>query len=235
MHDMSVTRASIALLPRLQGGNLAALLAVTIGTNLIDFVTLPGSGQRPGMAFAAAAALRVALVFLISFFVQRRLVDPRAGFGIDRAFWRFVLLQLLLLIGMIAVRAVMLKLIPPAPTLAGEWLANFMALAIWGFVAIRLLAWNAAIAAGAPWRDLGRLWRNLRGHDAGLLSALAMLVLPPAALHLAFTLIGVRIHIATRPLAFLGLVDGLVSALQLALNCAVATVALRLATGNEAR
>ena len=66
-------------------------------------------------------------------------------------------------------------------------------------------------------------------------AAFAILVLPPAALHLAFTLIGVRVPVAAGPLAFLCIVDGLVSALQLALSSAVAAVALRLATEREAR
>ncbi|MDO6413777.1 hypothetical protein Q4F19_05230 [Sphingomonas sp. BIUV-7] len=233
--QMHVTRASLALLGRLRGPMLAALLAVTIGTNLIDFATAPAAGQRPDMAFALAALLRVALVFWISFVVQRRIVDPRGGFRIGPDFWRFSLLQILLLIGMIAVRAATLKVTPPAPALAGEWLANFIGLAAWGLIAIRLLAWNAALAAGAPLGDLGHLWRNLRGHDVSLLGAFAILVLPFAALHVAFTLISVRVEIPRGPLAFLGIVDGLVSALQLALSCAVAAVALRLATGGEAR
>lgn len=235
MSATTLARASIALLSRLRGATLVALLAVTIGTNLLDFATIPAAGERPGSAFAISATIRVILVFWISFVVQRRLVDPRAGLGIAVGFWRFVLLQLLFVVGMIAVRAAVLKLSPPAPDLAGEWLANFIGLAIWGVIAIRLLAWNAALAAGAPFSELAPLWHGLRGQDAALIGAFVMIVLPPAALHLAFTLIGVRVAIAPAPLAFLNIVDGLVSALQLALNCAVAAVALRLATGAQAR
>ena len=235
MSATTLAKASIALLPRLGGATLVALLAVTIGTNLLDFAMIPAAGQRPGVAFAISAAIRVILVFWISFVVQRRIVDQRAGLGVGAGFWRFVLLQLLFLVGMVAVRAAVLKIAPPAPTLAGEWLANFIGLAVWGVIAIRLLAWNAALAVGAPFRELAVLWRGLKGQNAALIGVFVMIVLPPAALHLAFTLIGLRVHVAPGPLAFLSIADGLVSALQLALNCAVAAVALRLATNAQAR
>lgn len=230
-----VARAALQLLPRLSAPFVVALLAVTIGTNLLDFATLPAAAARPGASFALAALVRVALVFWISFVVQRRLIDPAAGLGPGRAIWPFVLLQILFLVGMIAIRAVTLRIAPPAPTLAGEWLANFLSMALWALIAIRLLSWNAALAVGARLDDLPELWRALRGQDLPLMAALLILVLPFAALHLAFTLIGVRVPMASGPLIFLGVVDGIVSALFIALNSALAAAALRLARVSQAR
>jgi hypothetical protein len=231
----AVMRAAITILPRLGRDGLVALLVIVIGTNLLDFVTAPASGSTPGAPFALAALIRIGGVFWVGYVIQHKLASGGRAFAIGPAFWRFAALQIVTLVGMLIVRLVLLRIVPPAPTLVGEWMANLTALAIWGIVSIRLLAWNAALSLEAPFAALRGIWRGQRGHDGAIAGAFIGLVLPAAAFHLALTLVAVRMPMAPQSRVTIAVIDGLVSALQLTLTCAIGAIALRLASRTEPR
>jgi hypothetical protein len=231
----AVMRAAIAILPRLGREGLVALLAVVIGTNLLDFVTAPAPGTTPNATFALAALIRIGCVFWIGYVVQRKLAGGDTAFAVGPALWRFAALQILTLLGMLVVRLILLRIVPPAPTLVGEWMANLVALALWALIAIRLLAWNAALSIEAPFAALPQVWRGQSGHDGAIAGAFVGLVLPAAAFHLALTLVAVRMQMAPQSRITIAVIDGLVSALQLALTCAIGAIALRLASRTEPR
>ncbi|QJU57545.1 hypothetical protein HL653_06845 [Sphingomonas sp. AP4-R1] len=231
----AVMRAAVLSLGRIGFDGLAALLLVVIGTNLLDFLTAPAPGATPDAAFALAAIVRIGSVIWIGYVVQAKLVGSRAAFLIGTAFWRFAALQIAALLGMMLVRLIILRIAPPAPTLVGEWTSNLVGLAIWGLLSIRLLAWNAGLAADAPFGALGAIWRGQSGHDGAIAGAFIGLALPPAAFHLALTLVAVRMTMSPQSHVTIAVLDGLFSALQLALTCAIGAVALRLASRPEPR
>lgn len=233
VRGMTVLRATLAALPTL--GRLVALmlLAATIGTNLLDFASMPASGARPTVPFLAAAIVRVVLVFWIAYAVQRRLTATPCPFAVQPSFWRFCVLEVVLFVGFGICVKLALMAAGTSPPLATEWLASFLALALWSLATIRTLAWVAALGAGAPFAALPRLWRAQTGMDLALIGAFCALVLPPAAIHLALTLVGLKVPLPPKPKLALLLCDGMVQALQLAFTCALAAVAWRIARSVE--
>jgi hypothetical protein len=226
--SVATRRATIAVARTLDARGWAMLLAVTIGTNLIDFAVV-APGERPGAAFAAAAFLRVALVFWIAYALLRRLAGVPEAERITPAFFRLALLQIgLAVLAGLGSRAGF-AVAGPRADLAGEWLVALIAMTLIGLLTIRLLAWHAALAVGAPFGSIGPVWRAQRGGTMATAIGFLVLVVPFAALHLALTLIAVRVPLAAAPHVALGIVDGVVQAGQLLLSLALAIVAWRAA------
>jgi len=213
----------------------AALLLVTIGTNALDFATAPVAGARPGLAFGLSACVRVALVFWITYAVQRRVLGQERAFRIERPFWPFLLLQFGFAVGLAMLTAILMRATGKPATLATEWLIGFLAMALWSLAAHRLFAWSAAVSRDGRLGALPALWKAQRGQGAAILRALAALILPVAAVHLALTLIAVRLPMGATGHLAIALVDGVVSSLQLVLVAALGANVLRLASGAQAR
>jgi hypothetical protein len=230
----AIRRAMLVRAGTLGISDWSMLLAVTIGTNLLDFAAVAPPGGRSGPMFLLAAALRVVLVFWIIYVLLRRLTGTARPFRIDSGFWRLALLQLGLLIFAGLATRLGLILMGPHPTLAGQWLGALIGMALAGLLTIRLAAYHTALAVGAPFAALGPLWRNQKDATTGLVIAFVVLVLPIAALHLALTLVGLRIPMQPVPHTLLVVADGVVQAWQLILTLALATVAWRIA-GSPAR
>lgn len=202
---------------------------VTIGTNLLDFATVPLPGERPGALFAAAAAVRVLLVFWIGYAVARQMGGAADPWRPRLAFVRYSALSVALLILFGLATRIGLMLVPGERTIAGEWVAVLLVVAAWSVLTIRLVGWGPALALDAPFRDLPRLWAGLRGAGVALAMVFVQVVLPFAAIHYALTLVGVRLPLDTPALAALAVVDGVVSAVQLVLTVALGVVAWRIA------
>ncbi len=227
---MSVTRATIAIARTIHPVPLAALLAATVGTNLLDCVTVPATGGKPGAGFLIAAIVRVVAVFWVSYAVQRHLAGGAQPFRPGLALGRFVLLQIALLIGFgLAMRLGLIVQGPGPNPLATQWLYAFLATALYALLTIRLLAWNAALAMGEPFGALGPVWRGQAGRLGAIAGGFISLILPVAALHLAFTLVAVKTVLSFQTQLALGVIDGLFQALQVMLTCALGTVAWRIA------
>lgn len=202
---------------------------VTIGTNLLDFATVPVPGTAPGAAFIAAAIVRVGLVFWIGYVLARRMAQWPNPWAIRPSFARYFLFGIV----MAAAFAILVKLAglaqPAEPSLASEWLAMLVAVAIWSALTIKLIAWNTALALDAPFRALPGIWRDLRGAGVALAMVFLQVILPFAAIHYALTLVGLRLALSGTALAALAAVDGVISAIQLVLTVALSVVAWRIA------
>jgi hypothetical protein len=222
---VGVRRATIATATRLDGTSWLILLAVTVGTNLLDFAAVPSAGGRPGLGFLLAALLRVALVFWVSYTLLRRLAGTARPHAVTIAFWRLALLQLAMLIVVGLATRLAFIMAGPNPPLATAWLAGFLGLAGAGLLTIRILAWHTALAVGAPFAALGALWLAQKDAAGRIALAFVALILPVAALHLALTLVGIRIPLAPLPHLLVAVVDGIVQAWQLALTLGLAVVA----------
>jgi cytochrome b len=227
---VSVTQATIAVARTIRPVPLAALLAATVGTNLLDFATIPAVGTRPDAGFALAAIVRIVAVFWVSYAVQRHLAGGAQPFRPSLALGRFVLLQLALLIGFgLATRLGLIVQGPGPNPLAARWLYAFLATTLYALLTIRLLAWNAALATDAPFGALGPVWRGQTGRLGAIAGGFVSLILPIAALHLAFTLVAAETVLSPEARLVVGVIDGVLQALQVALSCALGTVALRIA------
>lgn len=203
-------------------------IAITGGTNLLDAFTATGSGGKRNAAFAIAALIRVLLAFWITYALLRRLAGEKAPMRIGLPFLKSVLFllasALVLGMGAAAARAAVGD-IRSVRGLAVNW-AVVTAI---GVAVIRLSAWQTALAVGD--RKLGPMgaWRHLAGCHLGL--ALAFLVASPImAAHIALTVGGIAVGLSSLSRACLGIVDGIVSAAQLVLGCALAVAAWRAAT-----
>jgi hypothetical protein len=231
---VSLGRETLATLRTMRSGVLVALLAGTVGTNLLDFATAPAPGARPDSGFVAAAAVRIVVVLWVSYGVQRHLAGGTQAFQPKAALARFSLLQIALLVGFgLATRLGIIMQGPGPAPLATQWLFALVPAAFYALFTIRLLAWSAALAVGEPFAALGRVWRGQSGHDLGLCSAYLSLVLPVAAIHLAMTLVALKIAMGAETRLVLAVVDGLFQALQLGLTCALGAVALRIARSTD--
>jgi hypothetical protein len=227
---MTVTRETIATLRTIRPATLAALLLATVGSNLLDFATLPAPGAKADAGFILAAIVRIVAIFWVGYGVQRQLAGGAEPFRPSPALGRFVLLQIALLAGFgLATRLGIIVQGPGPNPLATQWLYAFLAIAAYGLLTIRLLAWNAALAMGAPFAALGGLWRGQAGRLGTIAGAFVGLILPVAALHLAFTLVAIKMILSPEARLVLGVVDGLLQALQIGLSCALGVVAWRIA------
>jgi hypothetical protein len=229
---MSLSSQMLATLRPMRRGVLVALLLATIGTNLIDFAAAPAPGGKPDIGFVAAAIVRIVAVLWVSYALQRHLAGGAQAFRPKPALARFVALQILLLAGFgLAMRLGTIMQGPGPAPLATQWLFAFLPTALYALFTIRLLAWNAALAMGEPFRALGGVWRGQSGYDVPICAAYLSIVLPLAAIHLAMTLIALKTVMSPNALLVLAVVDGLFQALQLGLTCALGALAWRIARG----
>ncbi len=233
--SIGIRRATLATAVSLDKSGWLILLAVTVGTNLIDFAAVPAAGTPPGAAFLLAVLLRIALVFWLVYALLRRLTDTPGPLSVTIAFWRLALLQMILLIGVGLATRLGAIMTGPHPTLAAEWLGGLLAIALVGLLTIRLAAWHTALAVGEPFAALGPLWRGQRAITTPLALAFMVLVLPIAALHLALTLVGLRTPLSAPAHILLGIFDGLVQAWQLLLSLALGVVGWRFARNSASQ
>jgi hypothetical protein len=223
-------RAGIAAGLRAGGAEFAMLAAfVAIATNLVDFATVPAPGERASGAFLAAVVIRILAVFYATYAIQRRMAGTAAPFRLGLPFLRFFLMALAgaVLFGLVTGGGS--RLIGAREmALESQWLVALSLGAAWNVLVIRLVGWAPALANGAPFRALPSVFRASRGAALPLVLAFFQIVLPFAAIHLALTLLSVRLPLSGTALAALGLIDGLVSAGQLLLGCALSVFAARL-------
>ena len=225
-------RAGILAGLRAAGAEFAMLAAfVAVATNLLDFATVPAPGEGATGAFLAAVIVRVLGVFYITYAIQRRMAGTPAPFRLGVPFLRFFLV--------VMISAVLFGLVTGGGSrligvremaLETQWLVTLALGAAWNVLVIRLVGWAPALANGAPFRALPKLFRATRGAALPLILAFCQIVLPFSAIHLALTLLGVRLPLSGTALAALGLIDGVISATQLLLGCALAVFAARLGT-----
>lgn len=226
---VGVRRAVLAALGAIDPVTWMLAAAIAIGTNLSDFAVVPAPGEPPRAAFFVAVAARVALVFWISFALPRRIAGVARPYAVTRGFWPFALLLFLLMIGSGAAQRLLLGSVVDELPLERQWLLMLIGAAAWGGITIRLAAWQAHLALDGPVRSLGALFSAQKGVTFPILLAFIALILPLAAIHLALTLIAVKLVFPPATFAALAVVDGAVQTVQLALTAALSVVALRLA------
>ncbi len=229
----AVRRAMIALVtPSMLGVTAwSALAAVTIGTNLLDFLAMPAPGVAPGATFLLASFVRVAAIFYAGYALLRLMAGVARPLAPGWAFARYAALALVLLVAFGVVSVVVARPLVTGQALERQWLVMLLVAIVWTAFTLPLLAWQTALANGAPFRAFGALWRGQSGRWGALFLGYIALVLPFAAIHLALTLIGVRLPLSAGATASLAVVDGVVQAVQLAFTCALGVVAWRLAGG----
>lgn len=222
-------RSMLALARSLSAGWWLLIIAVTSLTNLLDFLAAAQPDAARSPQFAAAALIRVALVFWVSYALIRRLGDHAAPMRLSPAFARFVLLAFAQL-ALVALAAGAARLIvgPSEARESAALLTTYLLLTLIMLVLIRLYAWQAALALGDRTLGAAGAWRRLAPYKLELATAY-LLIVPVAALHMLLTEAALAGGSPGR-LAVLALVDGLVSAGQLALSCSLAVAAWRLAS-----
>jgi hypothetical protein len=229
-----VARAMIASLrsPSMSPGWWLLAIAVTSSTNLLDFFAAPKAGQQIGGAFAFAALVRVALVFWLSYALIRRLAGTDRPTAITPALARFVAFQIGMLVLFGAITGFVSRVLGVEMGGALGGIVTFLIMTGTYLALVRLLAWQAALAVGD--RDLGpaRAWHGLA--DAKVPLVIGYLIIAGfSAVHSALTHLAIASE-RSAGLAGLALVDGVVSAVQLVLICALSVTAWRLATGRSA-
>jgi hypothetical protein len=230
---MSIRRDTLSVLRTIRPDVLGALLVATIGANLLDFATPPGGAA--GISNIAVAVIESLIVFWANYAVQRQLGGGARPFRPAVATARFAALQILLLAGFaLATRLGTILQGPGDVPLATQWLFGFIAIAFYALFTIRLLAWNAALAAGEPFSVLSGIWRAQAGGLGAIGGAYVALILPVTAMRLAIAIVAARIALTANVHLALAIIDGLLQALELGLTCALGVVAWRVATAIEA-
>jgi hypothetical protein len=225
-------RAGILAGLRTAGAEFAMLAAfVAVATNLLDFATVPAPGEGATGPFLVAVIVRVLGVFYVTYAIQRRMSGTAAPFRLGVPFLRFFLVVMLsaVLFGLVTGGGA--RLIGSREmALETQWLATLGLGAAFNLLVIRLSGWAPALANGGPFKALPKFFRATRGAALPMILAYCQIILPFAAIHLALTLLGVRLPLSGTAYAALGLIDGVVSAAQLMLTCALAVFAFRLGT-----
>lgn len=232
---VSIGGATIKVARRLSPAIWLAVIAGTTGTNLLDFATLPVAGHKPGAGFVLSAIVRIVIVLWIAFAAQRALAGGDRPFQPSRAMGRFVLLVIagMILTAVATKIAGFLRGPGPVP-LATDWLVAFLALAVIGLLTARMLAWLCGMAMGEPFAALPGLWRGQAHHSGTVITVFAGLILPILALHGALTMIVLRIAMPMEMRLAIGVIDGVISAIQLILTSALGTVGWKIARQIEA-
>ncbi|WP_380872876.1 hypothetical protein ACFB49_37720 [Sphingomonas sp. DBB INV C78] len=206
------------------------VLFVTTATNLIDFAVKPDPGMAETPLFVAAMVVRVIAVFWINFAIIRRMAGITNPFAPGLPLLRFGALTFLLAAGS-GIFAVVANVAAGAEAeIADRWMARILSLMIWTAFTIGLFAWQAALAIDDPEFKLQGMHQRQRGKLTPLWLAFAAIILPFAAIHVALTMIGVKLALSPAALAALALVDGAASTVQLVATCALAVVAWKLAS-----
>jgi hypothetical protein len=214
----NVTARMFALLGRMGPGWWIVAVAVTAGTNLIDFfVVAAGGGATP--AFIAAALVRVGLVFWLGYALTRRLAGVERPAAPTMALARYALFMLAVAIAMGVLTGL-------------ATLISFLLCTLAGLLLVRLYAWQGALAVGDRTLGPAGAWRRLAGRTGALVLAY-LAILPVAAVHHALTHYALQLLERPDLLAAIAIGDGLASALQLALTAALAVVAWTMASRPE--
>lgn len=227
---VSVGSATLATARRLSPAIWLAVIAGTTGTNLLDFATLPAPGTQPGFGFVVSGLLRVVIVLWVGFAAQRALAGGDRPFQPSAAMGRFLLLTVagLVLMAIMAKISGILRGPGPVP-LATDWLYAFLGLAAYGLLTARMLAWLCGLAMGQPFSALPALWRGQAHHSGQIITTFAGFILPIMALHGALTMIVIRIALPMELKMAIGVIDGVISAVQLILTSALGTVGWQIA------
>ncbi|MFN3943450.1 MAG: hypothetical protein ACK4K7_00805 [Allosphingosinicella sp.] len=218
------------LLGRMGRGWWIVAFAVTAGTNLIDFFVIAAGGAATP-AFTAAVAVRVVLVFWLGYALTRRLAGVERPAAPTAALGRYALFMIGVTVLMGAMTG-LATLIVGNRGVATTGAVSALLGALAGLLLVRLFAWQAALAVGD--RTLGPTgaWRRLAGQNGALVLAY-LAILPVVAAHHALTHYALQLFDRPDLLAAVAIVDGLVSALQLALSAALAVVAWTIAAGSR--
>lgn len=227
-------RSMLALARTLSPAWWLIAIAVTGGTNLLDFFAAAQPGARTSPLFAAAAIVRIALVFWISYALIRRLAGHDAPARITMAFARFSLLAFAQVVLLGSMAAVARLLIGPDGSRVELGIALFLLTTAIMLILVRLYAWQAALAVGDRTLGIGGAWRKLASHKFGLAAAY-LVISAVAVVHMFLTQMALASGGEAGPLTALAIVDGVVSAVQLVLGASLAVAAWRLAgQGGEA-
>lgn len=93
-YEIAASTIALARSPRMGAAWWALAIAVTSGTNLLDFLAAARPGAATSAAFAVAAVIRLALVFWLSYALIRQLAGEARPAAPTAAFGRFALFQL---------------------------------------------------------------------------------------------------------------------------------------------
>jgi hypothetical protein len=226
----SVRQSMLTLVgERMNVGWWLFVLAITAGTNALDFMAAAQPDAARSATFAVAALIRILLVFWIGFAILRRLAGPD---GLSRAgmpFLRFSLFMIVMVALLAAATGLAVKLTGAGADNPVTGVVAFLLMTLISLALIRLYAWQAALAIGD--RKLGPkgAWKALASRTGELRMAYLLLIVPVAALHSLLTRIALASGDDTATLLGLALVDGAVSAVQLVLTCSLAVSAWRAA------
>ena len=205
---------------------------VTIGGNLLDLAAAPLLGVDASIFYIVASVLRAAILFWIGYGIIRRMAGVARPWAFQRGFIAFALFTLLLVVLFGALVNAARLILPATLRLEQEWIVILALTGLWGVITIRLLAYQVAFATGTA---LASIWRGFRRVTLPLVLTYLALLLPFAAVHLAFSVIGLRLPLSGNAAAVLAVIDGLVTAVQLVLGCALSVIAWRLALRGEPR
>lgn len=220
--------AMLAGAKSLPAGWWLLVVAITAGTNALDFFAAQDPDARRSAFFAVAAAIRVLLVFGLAYALLRRLADARPALR----FGMTMLRTFLFMVGTVALlagSAALAALITGGDARSMEVAVAVPIITTLVTVAlVRLYAWQAALAVGD--RELGPAgaWRALAGAH-GRLAAAYLIVAAIGVVHSLLTRLAIVPGRTAESLLALAAVDGIVSALQLVLGCALAVAAWRAA------
>jgi hypothetical protein len=204
------------------------VVAITAGTNALDFFAAAGPDAKRSLPFILSALVRVLLVFWLGYALLRKLARERAPMRIGMPFLRVVLFMLGTAALMAAATGIGAKAGGGDPRSFTAAVVMWLVMTGISLALVRLYAWLAALAVGD--RRLGPMgaWRGLAGCHAGL--ALAYLAVSlVAALHSALTRLALLPGLPRASLGGLALADGLVSGVQQGLASALAVAAWRVA------
>jgi hypothetical protein len=230
-------------LPRAWSVWLVAALFFT-ATDLIDIVYGSGSDAAGATAFqltpltAASLALRVFFaIFIPAAALRAMLPSRRSSWALDRGFWLFAGVFILLTIVSFGGAALATRLSQPLLHLAiadehAYRVASLVLLFVYLLAGIvltaRLALWPVSALLGDAGASVAASWRRMRGAVLPFLVASAILVLPFLIAHFALT--GWLENAAMRGSARLAwtIADGFVSVFQVMLAMAVTAAAYRL-------
>jgi len=200
------------------------------GTDLVDIVYgAPQSGHGFSPAQIASLAIRVIAPLWVSTAAWRIMLgSARAAWAPDFAFWRYVLVSLLLFAVTFVPAVAATRLLGPAiadafhdpyqQTIARGAVA-FALILLGTFVTIRLALWPVALAIGDRAVTFVTAWRATRGAVWAMIGALLLLGVPWLAAHFAATVWAQSLSGQARVTATA--IDGILSVFQVAFGIAV--------------
>jgi hypothetical protein len=223
-----VPRAMLKLAGSLGAGWWLLAAAITSGTNLLDFFAAAQPDAARSLLFVAAALVRALLVFWLAYALIRRMAGTAEPMKPTFAFLRFALFMLgtVFVLGAATGLGTVITGAPADSAAAG--IAAFLIITLVSVALVRLFAWQAALAVGDRTLGPAGAWRGLAGLMGGLVAAY-LIVAAVSAAHGFLTRLAIASADAPAALVALAVVDGLVSAVQLMLGCALAVAAWRLA------